>query len=536
MKTHHAVPKQSDTSNTMQYKSHHSHNVSKRSNIMSNKSFFSRALAALFSVILLAGMAFGQNLNLSGGASSLGGTWNVKGDVNNDGATGLKTFTGTLNMTRTAVGTQNLGGTSATQALSIATFNLTGSRNVIQNVTVSVTAAFDINNGSTPTYDVTDQTLNFGGTTAITSGSFDASDPASVVNYTNTGASQLILASTYGGTLGLQGASTKSFSGATTVATLTHAGGSGALTVNENLTIDGNTASTIDAVTVDASRTLDKTVGGSVTITTLTDNNGTIQSTAGVVRFSNAVVNDGSITTATGEIDFDGDLTISATTGAVTVTGAGVARFGGNVTNNNTFTFGTNSTANYDGTGTQSLPAPSAGNYYNLTLSGNSTKNATGSISLDGNFDNQGTTSLDMGTGSNALSASGTYTQAAGARVRFGGASHGLAINSGIIEYYGNVTQTVAFGTYNTLELTTTGTSTKNIGAGTVSTGQNLTVPASVTLDLTAATSVLGITGNLTVASSGALAVSNSGGIVNISGDFNLDGAITNSGTINVGL
>jgi len=183
----------------------------KRSKIMNATRIVTRATMAMVTLFLVATMAMGQNLNLSGGAATLSGTWNVRGNINNNSATGVKTFSGTVNLNGTS-SSQNVGGTTATEALSFATLNAVGTQAKNQQVQVSVTAAFTVNSGQA--YVVGPEILNFGGTTVVTSGSFDASSASSAVNYTS-GSAQTVLASTYGGTLGLSGAGPKDLAAAT---------------------------------------------------------------------------------------------------------------------------------------------------------------------------------------------------------------------------------------------------------------------------------------------------------------------------------
>jgi hypothetical protein len=98
-----------------------------------------------------------------------------------------------------------------------------------------------------------------------------------------------------------------------------------------------------------------------------------------------------------------------------------------------------------------------AGTYATLNITAVGTKTASGNIS---------TTNLDNGGGSNVASIldMAGYTLAGtinntGATIRFNGASNGLAVGTGTVEYYG-ATQDVAAGTYATLNITAVGTKT----------------------------------------------------------------------------
>ena len=476
-----------------------------------------RATMAMVTLFLVATMAMGQNLNLSGGAATLSGTWNVRGNINNNSATGVKTFSGTVNLNGTS-SSQNVGGTTATEALSFATLNAVGTQAKNQQVQVSVTAAFTVNSGQA--YVVGPEILNFGGTTVVTSGSFSASNASSTVNYTS-GSAQTILASTYGGTLGLSGAGPKDLAAATSAAVVSHTASSGALTVDENLTITGTGASSLDAISVTASDILDVQGSGGATIANLTSNAGTIQKTsnAGTITFSQAALtNAGTITASLGALTFSGDVTNSGGSAVLSLTGTGVANFAEDLTNSGgTLTLNTSGTqVNYTGTVAQSV-APAT--YYTLAMTGSGVKTAAGNVTIEtgGSFDN-GTATTDMDT----YTLSGpSLSQAAGGTMRFGGATNGVVFSTGTVEYNGGdgLTQTITAGTYATLVLsrkTGTNPAAKQItGDATVTTTGNMTVPTTTSLTL--------------LAGSGSTAL-------NVNGDFNVDGDVTNNGTITVGI
>ena len=476
-----------------------------------------RATMAMVTLFLVATMAMGQNLNLSGGAATLSGTWNVRGNVNNLSATGVKSFTGTMNLNGT-ISAQDVGGVGAAEALSFATLNAVGDQVKNQQTQVTVTAAFDINSGVA--YNVGANTLNFGGTTVVTSGSFSASNASSTVNYTS-GSAQTILASTYGGTLGLSGAGPKDLAAATSAAVVSHTASSGALTVDENLTITGTGASSLDAISVTASDILDVQGSGGATIANLTSNAGTIQKTsnAGTITFSQAALtNAGTITASLGALTFSGDVTNSGGSAVLSLTGTGVANFAEDLTNSGgTLTLNTSGTqVNYTGTVDQSVASAT---YYTLAMTGGGVKSAAGNVTIEtgGSFDN-GTATTDMDT----YSLSGpSLSQAAGGTMRFGGATNGVVFSTGTVEYNGGdgLTQTITAGTYATLVLsrkTGTNPAAKQIaGDATVTTTGNMTVPTTTSLTL--------------LAGSGSTAL-------NVNGDFNVDGDVTNNGTITVGI
>lgn len=479
---------------------------------MNTSQFIGRGLTALFALFLVAATAFGQNLNLNGAGGTLGGTWNVKGNINNASATGTYTFSGTTNLNGTS--TAQAVGAHATQELVFATLNAVGTTTKNQGSPVTVNTAFTLNNGGGQSYTVNAFTLNFGGTTTVTSGTFDASNTSSVVNYIGSSA-QTVLASTYGGTLGLSGSGAKSLAGAVTAALVNHNAGSGALSVNENLTINGSSASSLDAISVTAGDILDVTGTGGATIANLTSNAGTIRKTtaAGTITFPQATLtNAGTITASIGTLAFSGDVTNS---GTLSLTGTGVANFAEDLVNSGgTLTFNNAGTqVNYTGSVTQIVAGTT---YYTLAMSGTGVKNAAGNVTIEtgGSFNN-GTATTDMDT----YSLSGpSLTQAAGGTMRFGGATNGVVFATGTVEYNGGdgVTQTITPGTYANLVLSRksgTNPAAKQIAAG-----------ATVTT-----------TGNLLVPISTSLALLDAGSILNVHGNLDVIGAITNNGTVTVG-
>ncbi|MCX6120709.1 MAG: hypothetical protein NTX44_03725 [Ignavibacteriales bacterium] len=169
-------------------------------------------------------------------------------------------------------------------------------------------------------------------------------------------------------------------------------------------------------------------------------------------------------------------------------------------------------TIDLNGTSAQTIPTFA---FYNLITSGGNTKTATGALTVGNNFTNASGTVLNMST--SALTVAGTITNT-GATVQFGGVSNGIAIASGTVEYNGlnSITQDIGAGTYASILLTNGtggGTAAKQIGNGvTVITTGSLTLPSSTSLTLANAASAL-----------------------DVYGDFNVAGAVTNNGTITVG-
>ncbi|MCI0708052.1 MAG: hypothetical protein L0Y80_11280 [Ignavibacteriae bacterium] len=485
---------------------------------MSSTQFIRRALVAFFSLILVASMAMGQDLNLNGSGGTLGGNWNVKGNINNGSATGTYTFSGTVGVNGT--GAQDIGTDDGTpQPLIFTTLNASGGTSKNQRVTTTVNTAFDVS-GASSSWVVNAFTLNFAGTTSLTSsGTLDATNASSTVNYTG-GSAQTLLGTTYGGTLGLSGAGAKDLGGAVTAAVVSHTAASGALAVDENLTINGTSASSLDQISVTASDILDVTGTGGATIADVTSNAGTIRKTtaAGTITFSQAALtNAGTITASIGSLTFSGDVTNSGGSAVLSLTGTGQANFAQDLINSGgTLTLNNSGTAvNYTGTVDQSVASAT---YYDLNMSGAGIKNATGNVTIEtgGSFDN-GTATTDMDT----FTLSGpSLTQAGGGTMRFGGATNGVVFSTGTVGYNGGdaVTQTITAGTYANLVLSRksgTGAAAKEVGSG-----------ATVTT-----------TGSLTLPSTTSLTLVDAGSSLNVNGDFNLDGgAITNNGTITVGI
>ena len=505
--------------------------------------FFSRAFVAIVSLFLIAGLAMGQNLNLNAAGGTLAGVWNVKGNVNTGSASAVYTFSGTVNLNGTGTTlTQTVGAAGAAKALVFTDLNATGDKIKALAGTVTINGAFVQNNTGTQAFTVGANTIEFFGSTTVTSGSFVATNGSSVVNYKSVGANQTILASTYGGTLGLSGAAVKHIGtgGVDVSGTITHTASSGKLVVDNALSVSGG-ATTLDVV--DVSNTLTYSGSNTMTITSIGTHSGTITTGAGsgTIAFAQtgALTNGGTITTATGTLTFAGNVVNSASK-FLTVTGAGTAKFAGSVDNTAggvTFTFAANSTAEYNGTSGQTIAGPSAGGYSKLTLTGNNVKTAYGSFGGLNTLTINGTTTLDMA--GNTIGSVSTYAvnqtgtdSTTWATVKFSGASNGQAIAQGIVEYYGTGGQTIGAGSYRLLKLT--GSGNKDVADGaTVTTSSSLVVnsgadlrvglTAGATLNVNATLDLNGTFANFT------------GSNANILGDFNVNGAVTNNGTVTVG-
>ena len=147
-------------------------------------------------------------------------------------------------------------------------------------------------------------------------------------------------------------------------------------------------------------------------------------------------------------------------------------KFGG-LTNGKAISTGT---VEYYGT-TQTI---TTGTYATINISATGTKTAGGNISatsLDNGGLNDSATILDMI--GNTLNV--TTIENTNGTIKFSGLNNGKAITTGIVEYYG-VTQTVASGTYGSLNISTAGTKT---ASNTLTVNGSLTTATGAILDMT---------------------------------------------------
>ncbi len=483
----------------------------KRSTVMNYRNsltrFLQKGLLAFVALVLVAGLAFGQDLIVGANASFSGsGTFNVKGKIDNSAKSSATTIGGTVNLSG---GLQDIGATGG-GALTFSTLNPQGTDDKTMIVDVTVSSALTVNIAVDKFLDVKAKTLNIGGTSTLTAGSLKVSDAGSRVNYTrDDGTAQVALGLTYAGTLGMSGSSAKSLSAATSAATLSHTGGG--LTADQDLTVTGTAASAIGTLTnVSANKKLLKNNTGTLTIATVSGNAGTIDLTAaGIVNFTGAVTSGGTIQASAGTLDFDGN--VNNTGGTIKLTSSASANFGGtfaDATEAGTLTLSSTSTVTYDGGSAQNIgPAT----YGTLNMSGAGVKTALGNLTIATAFDN-GTATTDIGTFT--LGGNGAKTQASGGTMRFGGTNNGLLITAGTVDYNASSGTQIVAGhatdKYATLLFTVGGT--KEISANVrVATSGNLTIAASVTAEVKATGQML-VDGNLTV-----------------------NGSLTNAGTVTVG-
>lgn len=537
---------------------------------------FSRTFVAILSIFLMAAVAVGQNLVLSGGASSYGGTWKVKGNIDNTSATGTKTFTGTVQLK--GVLPQSMGGSA--NAINFATLTATGASVKTFNTASTIATAIDMTTGTTTQFAVAASTkLTLQGTIANTGGAttpYVFSNSGAEVDYA--GVTQSVLSGITYDKLTVGAAGTKSLVGAVTVASAlaVSAGdlsiGANTLTVNGTYTVAG---------TVTGGATSNLTLAGTGDVTSFSVTNGlnnmtlnrntyTVTLAAPLTVAGVLALNNGTLAVSTQTLTLSGSVT-AAGSGALTSAAAGTVDYATGAQNvlaanygNLSFTLGnktlptsgtvgiagtftpgpgthttTSSTVNFNG-GTQNIPAFS---YNNLTTSGaGSAKTATGNLTIAGTFDNGGASNdaVTLAMGTNTISVTGDNTSST---IKFSGAANGKAFNTGTVEYNGDdvTTQTIGAGAYATLALSRSagaGTAAKMIAAdAAVTTSASFTVATNTSLQLVVPSipgtthTTLDVTGSMTV--NGSL---DNAGEISTTVDFNVNGSITNSGTITVGL
>lgn len=529
---------------------------------MKSTQFVHRAITTVVAILFLFGMALSQNLVIQSGASFTGtGTYKVKGNIDNSANSSAVQFGGLVRLTGTTA--QDIGA-SGGGTLRFGQLTAQGNSTKTMIVGVTVDDSLTIDAGTGNSLAVGANTLNIDGTSGIVSGTLDASNASSTVNYRSAAASQVVLGQTYGGTLGMSGVSTKTLSAIASTVTLSHAGG--ALTVNNNLTVSGastigtladvstgkaltlGTTATITTVTTNTGTinggtglttistlsgntgTISGAAGGGITFTNAATNGGTITGGAGLVTFSNTLAHStGTITAGSGGVKFDNTVTtasgtITAGTGAsldinanvdnsgtsaISLTGTGTMTMAGNFTTGTGLSFASGSTVTFDG-GSQNVPSTTFGV---LTMSGTGTKTAQGNITVAGAFTNNVTTAMVTYT----LTPQSTKTNTG--TMQFAGETNGILFTDGIVEYNGTAAQAAAGQTvaltgsgssYNDLRFSST--ATKKITGGIVRTASGLTIATGVPVDVASGAELSIVSGNLTNA-----------------------GTITNSGTITVG-
>jgi hypothetical protein len=480
--------------------SNHHSQFSKRSNAMNAARFIRSGLTAVVAVFLVAGVAFGQGLLKNGGVIRNTGSATYKEVQNYKGTSnGTILNSGTLSTTTAGSGSGNLLNTDGTRTGTI--------HNYIGGVgSGTIVVATDITNnvsGCTIDNDSTSglSTIRIAGAINNTNGTFTTTRGR--VWYD--GGAQTVLATSYGALVADQ-------SGAKTLVNN--------VVVNDSLRIDNSASLAVSTFQLDL-------LGAS----NVEQNSGAFTANAGTVRYAgdrdqtmipaqyHTLTLTGSTTahtkTSAGALSFasGGALTVDTNDTLFVSTGnldlstnnptltnnsaikvAADASFQAGITNAGTFY--------YDGTGAQNIGAVT---YADLRLGagGGKTFPNGGTVAVTGNY------TIDPGTGTR------TYT---GSTFQFAGASVTQAI-SNLAESF-NILQFTG-GAAKTLGGTTFGANQMDLLSGTGVVTNNVT-----TVTLANVSNV-----SLTIAASTEL-VNN--GTINMNGDLQNDGILTNTGTIGV--
>lgn len=521
---------------------------------MKHTSVFRRGLSIVIALLVMVGFALSQNDLVITSTTSITntGTIKVKGNITNSGVAGATTIGGTVQLKADAA--QSIG-TATNGAINFATLvipNGAGNTKTF-NVNSTVSSSIDIaaSAGASSQYDVNGKTLTLSGTIANTGGAttpYVFSGTGSTVNYA--GGAQTVYATggiTYYNLTVSTAGGDKTLGGNTTVSNALTVDNAGVLAIGANtLTINGNTYDLLSGGTVKGGSSSNLVLNGSgdlpsfavtnglnnltlnrsgntATLGANLDIAGAVTLTAGTLAVStntltlngsgSVITGSGSLTSAaSGTVDYAanaqnvftanyGNLTFG--TGAKTFPNATVGIAGTLTKGSATFSMGTG-TVDFNGTAAQNIPEFA---FYNLTTSNTGTKTATGDLTVGNNFDNGGAsdnaTTLLMDT--YALDITGTKDNT-NATIKFAGASNGVAFNTGIVSYNGDIAQAITAGSYNDLRFETANVALTNrtLTGVTVSTASNLTVPQWISLQLNAA-STLNITGSSTLTVNGDL-------------------------------
>lgn len=320
------------------------------------------------------------------------------------------------------------------------------------------------------------------------------------------------------------------------------------------------------------SGTIRSTAGGGLTFTGPASNAGTISAASGSaaiafngtlsnsgasaivsaggngVTFTGDVTNGGGATISAGDSGFVASLDFNSTTvdntGGVIVLGSqGTSTFAGSfaVGGSGTLTLDNASVWSYDGGG-QSMASATYG-ILRTEGTASSLKTALGAITAE-QFDNGGTGDVaittDMDTYALTVNGASDNTNSTLLLGGSNGFSFGTLTAAGGTVVYDGVTgdvasQSIATGDYFNLQFA--GNAPKNIAAATVSTGNNVDLISGVTLNV-AGTGTLNVgqtgsgVGALTLASGSTL---DNDGNINVAGDLDNSGSLTNDGVVTVG-
>ena len=520
---------------------------------------FSRAFVAFVSIFLLAAVAMGQDLILNGASTNLGGTWKVKGNVNNTSSTGANTFTGSVELK--GVLAQSIGG--AANAINFATLTTTGASTKTFTTTSTIATSLNTGTGGATQYVVAaGKKIILQGSIANAGGAatpYVFSNAAAEVEYAG-GAQTVFSGLTYDKLTVSTAGGSKTMNGNITVASaLAVSTGDFSIAAN-TLTVDG-TYSVTSGGTVTGGGTSNLTLGGTGDIASFSVTNGLNDFTlnrntytatlgAGLTVAGALALNNGTLAVSTQTLTLQGTTSVAGS-GALTSAATGTVDYAkgtnsqtvlaasyGNLTFSNftktlpsstvgiagTFTPGsatghtiTGNTIDFNGAA-QTVPTFNAGTgYQNLMTSGSGTKTASGDVVVAGNFDNGGgsNAAITLAMGTNLLTITGTKENTA-STIQFAGAANGRLFTTGTVEYNGSVTQTIeghATNTYANLIFSNSGSKLITSAAGLVHTLGNLTSSVDIQVGATNldTTAELDVDGNFTI---GAVAVTNYGTIV----------------------
>lgn len=497
--------------------------------------------------------AFNTNSQTLGGANGLsfGGVVSITGAITITNGT---TVTITGNLTGSVAGSTWLNSTNSTLIVAAAvlvtgtldatanpnTVNYNGAAAVNQTVKGTTYHHLTVTRGASNVALINAAT-SVNGNLSVASGTLDLRGANVTVNGTTDVTGTLTFTTSVVGI--------KTFVGAVTI----NAGGSWTAVVNEGATLQGglthNGITFTSGTGVYLFDTNNQNIGGAsaIAITNMTVSGVTLTN-SGSLTVSTSLIGTGGFTNASGAtltigataanfgittltasatgniVDYSSagaqtvraadyyDLTVSGARGANSVTfeNGGTIGVAGALTLSATFSTGgyivTNNTVDFNGSSPQTIPAFV---FNNLTSSNSGTKTAAAAVTVNGNFNNSTITSMVTFT----LTIAGTRTNSG--TMQFAGETNGLVFIDGTVEYNGTAVQapagqTVAVGTY--ANLLFSNDATKRVFGGTVHTQSSLTV-----------------------GSSGPLSVE-SDGILQVDGDMDNQGSITNAGAIRVGI
>ncbi len=407
---------------------------------------------------------------------------------------------------------QTISGTGSMPILDVSA-NTTNTGSIIVTTTLSSTIASTLTQG-------TASSLSYGGTSVVVP-TLDATANGNTVDY-NGGGAQTVKSTTYYN-LTISNAGTSTLGGVITVSNnLNVSGGTlsgstfqitgnatGTLTLGANtgLTLAGSTNFptnyTTSNITLNSTSTVTYSGTGAQTIKALdygtlaisgarTTNSVTLESgiigiTANTTTCFNpsATFTSGAYITTGNTVEFKGTgaQTIRTFTNGgynnLTSSGSGARTLlnGGTISIAGTFTPGTNaytvtgSTVDFNGSGSQNIPALASSNYNILKVSNAGVKTLTANVGVVSDL-NISAATLDMSTfTANRTAAGGTLTVAAAATLKVGGTSGGVAGSnfpnnyttntlSGTVEFNGSGGQTIAAFNYTNLTSSSTGART----------------------------------------------------------------------------